>query len=58
MGMPPPRSLEKKTLVFDRPFALLLCDQGTGALLSAGIVCQPSREPSIYNPQLSGGGKP
>jgi len=32
---------EKKTLVFDRPFALLLCDVQTGAILFAGVVYEP-----------------
>ena len=31
----------KKTLVFDRPFALLLADNATGAVLFAGIVYEP-----------------
>jgi len=35
------RSLEKKTLVFDRPFALLLCDTTTGAILFAGVIYEP-----------------
>jgi serpin B len=36
-----PRRVEKKTLVFDRPFALLLCDASTGAILFAGVVYEP-----------------
>jgi serpin B len=36
-----PRPTEKKTLVFDRPFALLLCDTRTGAILFAGVVFDP-----------------
>lgn len=32
---------EKKVLVFDRPFALLLCDVQTGAILFAGVVYEP-----------------
>ena len=36
-----PRRVEKKTLVFDRPFALLLCDTSTGAILFAGVVYEP-----------------
>jgi len=35
------RSLEKKTLVFDRPFALLLCDASSDAILFAGVVYEP-----------------
>jgi len=35
------RTPEKKTLVFDRPFALLLCDTRTGAILFAGVVYEP-----------------
>jgi serpin B len=35
------RSLEKKTLVFDRPFALLLCDTSSGAILFAGVIYEP-----------------
>jgi serpin B len=31
----------KKTLVFDRPFALLLCDSQTGAILFAGVIYDP-----------------
>jgi len=30
-----------KTLVFNRPFALLLCDTQTNAILFAGVVYQP-----------------
>jgi serpin B len=37
-AMRPP---EKKTLVFDRPFALLLCDTRTGAILFAGVIYEP-----------------
>lgn len=29
------------TLVFDRPFAVLLCDTRTGAILFAGVVYDP-----------------
>jgi serine protease inhibitor len=32
---------ERKTLVFDRPFGLLLCDRRTGAALFAGMVYDP-----------------
>jgi serpin B len=37
----PPQKLPKKTLVFDRPFALLLCDTRTGAVLFAGVIYDP-----------------
>jgi len=30
-----------KTLVFNRPFALLLCDTQTNAILFAGVVYEP-----------------
>ena len=36
---PPPR--KKHTLVFDRPFALLLCDDQTGAVLFSGVIYDP-----------------
>lgn len=36
-----PRPQQKKTLVFDRPFALLLCDTQTGAILFAGVIYDP-----------------
>jgi len=36
-----PRKMEHQTLVFDRPFALLLCDTSTGAILFAGVVYEP-----------------
>jgi len=39
----PPRKLLQKTLVFDRPFALLLCDLQTGAILFAGVVYEPGK---------------
>jgi serpin B len=35
------RAPEKKVLVFDRPFALLLCDNRTGAILFAGVIYEP-----------------
>jgi serine protease inhibitor len=35
------RPTPKKTLVFDRPFALLLCDTQTGAVLFAGVIYDP-----------------
>nr|HJX83775.1 serpin family protein [Candidatus Angelobacter sp.] len=31
-----------KTLVFDRPFAVVLCDTATGAILFAGVVYDPA----------------
>jgi serine protease inhibitor len=33
----------KKTLVFDRPFGLLLCDRRTGAALFAAVVYEPEQ---------------
>jgi serpin B len=36
---PPER--KKYTLVFDHPFALLLCDERTGAILFAGVIYDP-----------------
>jgi serpin B len=36
-----PGRVELKTLVFDRPFALLLCDTTTGVILFAGVVYEP-----------------
>ena len=38
LAMPPG---EKKTLVFDRPFAVVLCDSQTGAVLFSGVVYDP-----------------
>ena len=32
---------ERKTLVFDRPFAVLLCDEQTDAVLFAGVIYDP-----------------
>ena len=37
--MPPKR--KKRTLVFNRPFALLLCDDQTGTILFAGVIYAP-----------------
>jgi len=37
----PRRIREKRTLVFDRPFAVLLRDRISGANLFAGVVCEP-----------------
>lgn len=36
-----PQKMPKKTLVFDRPFALLLCDTRTGSILFAGVIYDP-----------------
>jgi serpin B len=36
-----PPKIHKRTLVFDRPFAVLLCDSRTGAVLFAGVVYDP-----------------
>jgi serine protease inhibitor len=33
----------KHSLVFDRPFAVLLCDRASGAVLFAGVVYEPMR---------------
>jgi|HubBroStandDraft_4_1064222.scaffolds.fasta_scaffold1969463_1 hypothetical protein len=33
-----PMRRETKTLVFDRPFGVLLCDESTDAVLFAGVV--------------------
>ena len=41
MGMAAPRKLERKVLIVDRPFAVLLCDRRTGAILFAGVVYEP-----------------
>jgi serine protease inhibitor len=40
-GSAAPRPMERKVLVFDRPFGLLLCDATTGAMLFAGVVYDP-----------------
>ena len=40
-GCAAPRLMERKVLVFDRPFGLLLCDSATGAILFAGVVYDP-----------------
>lgn len=37
-----PHPVTKKTLVFDRPFALLLVDEQTGAVLFSGVVYDPA----------------
>ena len=36
------RPTKTKTLTFDRPFAVLLCDAKTGAVLFAGVVYDPA----------------
>jgi serine protease inhibitor len=36
-----PQRVETKTLVFDRPFAVLLRDTMTGAMIFAGVVYEP-----------------
>ncbi len=41
VGAAMPQKMEKKTLVFDRPFAVLLCDGTTGAILFGGVVYNP-----------------
>jgi hypothetical protein len=33
--------IHKRTLVFDRPFVVLLCNSRTGAVLFAGVVYDP-----------------
>jgi serpin B len=40
-GLAHPPTPVRKTLVFDRPFALLLCDRWTGAIVFAGVVYDP-----------------
>jgi serine protease inhibitor len=40
LSVKPPK-IHKRTLVFDRPFAVLLCDSRTGAVLFAGVVYDP-----------------
>jgi serpin B len=41
VGAAMPQRAEKKVLIFDRPFALLLVDDSTGAILFAGVVYEP-----------------
>jgi serpin B len=41
VGAAMPQRVEKKVLIFDRPFALLLVDDSTGAILFAGVVYEP-----------------
>jgi serine protease inhibitor len=43
-GSAMPAPMEKKTLVFNRPFAVLLCERSTGAILFAGVVYDPLRK--------------
>ncbi|HEY3743095.1 MAG TPA: serpin family protein [Bryobacteraceae bacterium] len=40
-GAGAPKPQEKKVLVFDRPFALMICDSSTGAVLFEGVVFEP-----------------
>jgi serine protease inhibitor len=40
-GAARPQKVEVKRLIFDRPFALLLADTTTGAVLFAGVVYEP-----------------
>ena len=40
-GVMMPRPILKKVLVFDRPFAILLCDARTGTILFAGVIYEP-----------------
>jgi serpin B len=40
-GAAAPRKMQKKVLIVDRPFALLLCDRRTGAILFAGVIYEP-----------------
>lgn len=37
-GLAMPQKIEKKTLVFDRPFGVMVCDESTDAVLFAGVV--------------------
>ena len=41
VGSAAPQKVEKRLLVFDRPFAVLLCDGATNAILFAGIINEP-----------------
>jgi serpin B len=41
LGACMPQRVETKTLVFDRPFAVLLRDTVTGAIIFAGVVYEP-----------------
>jgi serpin B len=43
-GIALPKQREKKVLVFDRPFALLLRDSPTGAMLFAGVIADPTHQ--------------
>ena len=38
-----PQPLPRKTLVFDRPFAVVMCDTQTGAILFAGVIYDPGK---------------
>jgi serine protease inhibitor len=41
LGCAAPRPMERRVLVFDRPFGLLLCDTASCAILFAGVVYEP-----------------
>jgi serine protease inhibitor len=41
VGSAAPRKQETKILVFDRPFAVMICDSSTGAVLFEGVVYEP-----------------
>lgn len=40
-GAGAPKPQEKKVLTFDRPFAVMICDSATGAVLFEGVVYEP-----------------
>jgi len=40
-GFSPPSMIRPKVLVFNRPFALLLCDLATNTIVFAGVVYDP-----------------
>jgi serpin B len=40
-GISPPQTIQPKVLVFDRPFALILYDRATKAIIFAGVVYDP-----------------
>ena len=41
-GVSPPQVIHKRVLVVDRPFALLLCDRSTTAIIFSGVVYDPA----------------
>ena len=43
-GAAPPRMRQKKTLIIDRPFALIVFDRRTNATLFAGVVYDPQNQ--------------